>query len=65
MSFWFLTVHLCLCTPKTLKKSSTDRVIAAGASEGHGEEGVGGAWAHRQGRAFPLVGGGAAGGRAP
>ena len=57
-------MHLCLYTPKILKVSSTDRVIAAGASESNSEEGVGSAWAHRQGRALPLVGGGAAGGRA-
>ena len=39
-------------------------MIAAGASEGDGENGVSSAWSHWQGRALPVVGGGAAGNRA-
>jgi len=44
--------------------SGADHVVAAGASEGDGENGVSSAWPHRQGRALPVVGGGAAGNRA-
>ena len=40
------------------------QVIAAGPAEGQGENGVRRAWAHRQGRALPVGGGGAAGHRA-
>ena len=43
---------------------AADRVVAAGASEGNSEEGVSSARAHRQARALPVVGGGAAGDRA-
>ena len=52
------TADTCLC------RLGADRVIAAGASEGDGENGVSSAWPHWQGRALPVVGGGAAGNRA-
>ena len=48
----------CLC------RSGADHVIAAGASEGDGQNGVSSAWPHWQGRALPVVGGWAAGNRA-